>query len=43
MRSASETHAAHLLGPVPPDAPWVSVFEGSAEDRVDDTCALWVN
>ena len=43
MRSASETHAAHLLGPVPPDAPWVSVFEGSAEDRVDDTCELWVN
>ena len=36
MWPSSETHAAHLLRPVPPNTPRVPVFEGSAEDKVDD-------
>ena len=36
MRPAPETHAAHLLRPVPTNTPRVPSFEGSAEDRVDE-------
>ena len=35
MRPAPETHAAHLLRPVPTNTPRVPIFECSAEDRVD--------
>ena len=33
MRPAPETHAAHLLRPVPTNTPRVPSFEGSAEDK----------